>query len=54
MPRSTDSEDIQYSDAETKRRADAALKKMLSTPPTPRTAKKKPSPAKRKAKKARS
>ena len=43
----------QYSDAETKRRADAALKKMLATPPAPFTpkAKKKPSPKKRKAKK---
>jgi hypothetical protein len=42
----------QYSAAETKRRADAALKKMLATPPKPHAklkAKKKPSPAKRKA-----
>jgi len=43
----------EYSEAETKRRAEAALKKMLATPPRPFTpkAKKKPSPAKRKAKK---
>jgi len=44
-------QDDQLSEAETKRRAGAALKKMLATPPSPRTAKKKPSPAKRKAKK---
>jgi hypothetical protein len=38
-------------DKETVRRREAALMKMLATPPSPRTAKKKPSPAKRKAKK---
>jgi hypothetical protein len=43
----------QYSAAETKRRAEAAIKKMLATPPKPHaklTGKKKPSPGKRKAK----
>jgi hypothetical protein len=46
--------DNDYSESETKRRAEAALKKMLATPPAPFTpkAKKKPSPAKRKAKRA--
>jgi hypothetical protein len=41
-----------YSPEETARRREAALKKMLATPPSPFTpkAKKKPSPAKRKAK----
>ena len=39
-----------YSAKETERRAKAAIAKMLATPPAPRT-KKKPSPAKRKAKK---
>jgi len=40
----------EYSEAETKIRAEAALKKMLATPPTPHAkAKKKPSPTKRKA-----
>ena len=42
--------DEELSPAETKRRAEAALKKMLATPPVPRTAKKKPSPKKRKGK----
>jgi hypothetical protein len=42
----------QYSEAESKRRAEAAIKKMLATSPTPHAkAKKKPSPTKRKAKK---
>jgi hypothetical protein len=41
----------QYSEKETERRREAALKKMLATPPAPRTAKGKPSPKKRKAKK---
>jgi hypothetical protein len=41
-----------YSDEETVQRREAALKKMLATPPAPRTAKKKPSPGKRKAKKS--
>jgi len=45
MPKPSDPD--QYSEAETKRRAAAALKKMLATPPKPFTpkAKKKPSPA---------
>jgi len=42
----------QLSEKETARRRDAAIAKMLATPPQPRTAKKKPSPKKRKAKKA--
>jgi hypothetical protein len=42
----------QYSATETKRRAEATIKKMLATPPTPHAkAKKKPNPAKRKGKK---
>jgi hypothetical protein len=36
---------------EAERRREAAIAKMLATPPQPRTAKEKPSPAKRKAKK---
>jgi hypothetical protein len=46
----------QYSDAETIRRREAAIKRMLATPPKPRVAKgkKKPSPKKRKAKKGAS
>jgi len=47
-PKSPDSD---YGEAETERRREVALKKLLATPPAPRTAKKKPSPAKRKAKK---
>jgi hypothetical protein len=49
-PKETDN----YNERETERRREAALKKMLATPPSPFTpkAKKKPSPAKRKAKKA--
>jgi hypothetical protein len=44
--------DDQYSDRETVRRREAALRKMLATPPQPFTpkAKKKPSPGKPKAK----
>jgi hypothetical protein len=42
----------QYTDKETEQRREAALKKMLATPPAPRTAKQKPSPKKRKVKKA--
>lgn len=42
-----------YSEAETERRREAALKKMLATPPSPRTAKEKPKPKRRKAKKDR-
>ena len=44
----------QYSKAETEQRREAALKKMLETPPKPFTpkAKKKPSPQKRKGKKS--
>jgi hypothetical protein len=38
---------------ETAKRRDAAIAKMLATPPQPRPAKKKPSLAKGKAKKAR-
>jgi hypothetical protein len=41
----------QYSEKEAASRREAALRKMLATPPAPRTAKKKPSPGKRKAKK---
>lgn len=41
----------EYDKPETERRREAALRQMLATPPAPRTAKKKPSPAKRKAKK---
>lgn len=37
---------------EIERRRNGAIAKMLATPPAPRTAKKKPSPKKRKAKKA--
>lgn len=40
----------ELSPKETERRREAALAKMLATPPAPRT-KKKPSPKKRKAKK---
>jgi hypothetical protein len=40
----------ELSPAETKRRAEAAIKKMLATLPQPHTVKKKPSPDKRKAK----
>jgi hypothetical protein len=40
----------ELSPKETERRREAALKKMLATPPAPRATKKKPSPAKRKAK----
>jgi hypothetical protein len=49
------SETDQYSEAETIRRREAAIKKMLATPPKPHTAKgkKKPSPGKGKAKKSR-
>jgi hypothetical protein len=43
----------QYSEKEAESRREFALKKMLATPPAPRTAKKKPSLGKRKAKKAR-
>jgi hypothetical protein len=44
----------QYTEKETERRREAAPKKMLATPSTPHArAKKKPSPKKRKAKKAR-
>jgi hypothetical protein len=48
------SETLDYSEAETVRRREGSLKKMLATPPAPFTpkVKKKPSPAKRKAKKA--
>jgi hypothetical protein len=42
-----------YSEAETRRRAEAAIKKMLAMPPAPRAAKKKPSPTKAKVKKSR-
>jgi hypothetical protein len=43
----------EYSEAETARRREAAIKKMLATPPKPHAAKdkKKPSPTKDKAKK---
>jgi hypothetical protein len=43
----------EYSDKETEHRREAAIKKMLATPPKPHAAKdkKKPSPAKDKAKK---
>jgi hypothetical protein len=44
-------ENDKFSPIETERRREAALSKMLATAPTPRTAKKKPSPKKRKAKK---
>jgi hypothetical protein len=44
-------EEPQYDEKETARRRDAALAKMLATPPQPRQGKQKPSPAKRKAKK---
>jgi hypothetical protein len=43
----------ELSPKETERRREAALLKMLATPPAPRMAKKKPSPMKRKAKKAK-
>jgi len=41
----------ELSPKETERRREAAIRKMLATPPAPRTTKKKPSPAKGKAKK---
>jgi hypothetical protein len=41
------------SDRETASRREAALKKMLATPPKPHKAKKKPNPAKRQAKKGK-
>jgi hypothetical protein len=43
----------QYSESETKRRMESAIRRAQKTPPTPHApkAKKKPSPAKRKAKK---
>jgi hypothetical protein len=49
MPENPD----QFSDKETERRREAAIKKMLATPHKPHAvkAKKKPSPKKRKAKK---
>jgi hypothetical protein len=45
--------DDKYSEAETTHRREPALKRMLATPPKPHASKgkKKPSPAKRKAKK---
>jgi hypothetical protein len=43
--------DETFSENETAKRREAALSKMLATPPAPRTAKKKPSPKNAKAKK---
>ena len=55
MPHMAKQSDDQYSEAETQRRAAAALKKMLATPPKPFTpkAKKKPSRAKATSRKAK-
>lgn len=41
-----------YSEQETERRREAALRKMLATPPKPHVAKQKPDPKKRKTKKS--
>jgi len=41
--------DDQFSEAETKRRSEAALKRMLNTPPKPFTPKKKRKPSRAKA-----